>query len=191
MAKGGRRINPGGRPRRPTAMKLITGTFRQDRHGTEPPAAVAPIAWPAPPEWLNDRERELWNDLQTHCAAWTAPGDYLVVNGVVSIVDRLLRNQATQASTNAQPVVVNRITKRGTTKDAQGNLVPTVETKVEIRESPLINQEIKLWKELRAFLSMMGLSPTDRARMHTHGSSAGDSKAPPSVIGDLIRRSTT
>ena len=93
MAKGGRRMRSG-RKRTPTAIKVVTGAFRSDRHGTEPRGV--PLAWPDPPPHLNARERDLWQRLGAECGPWVAPSDWLAINGTVSLVDRLLTVQATE-----------------------------------------------------------------------------------------------
>jgi len=112
-------------------MKVIEGTFRKDRHGSE---VQVPASWPAPPAHLNDRERALWTDLEQHCKTWAAPSDWITINGVVSLVDRLLTIQSALATADA-----------GAGK--------------------LMGMEIRTWRELRAFIGLMGLSPVDRSRM--------------------------
>jgi hypothetical protein len=157
MAKGGRRQHAGGQ-RKPTEMKVVQGTFRADRHAAE---VRVPSGWPKTPAHLNPRERALWKGLKRHCRAWVAPSDWLALNGVVSLADRLLRNQDAQraSATAGHPLV----------KLSVKNPVAT--------ENPLISQELKLWRELRGYIAIVGLSPVDRARVQT--SSAGDARANP------------
>lgn len=154
MAKGGRRAHSGKKPK-PTEMKLLQGTFRADRHGDE---VVTPPKWPAPPAWLTDRERELWGSLEAHCRAWVAESDLLAINGVVSIMSRVLSNQRAQQATEEAggPLAFKHIIE-----EANGKSIEIVEAK----ENPLITQEVKLWRELRAYIGIMGLSPVDRARV--------------------------
>jgi hypothetical protein len=129
MAGNGR----SGRRRTPTSLKLIRGTYRADRHRREPHLRVT--GWPEPPRHLTPRERELWDGLRQHCEAWSAPSDWLAYNGVVSLLDRLLRVQ--EAMRSAESDALRRL---------QG-------------------LELRLWRELRAYLGLVGLSPIDRARM--------------------------
>ena len=121
----------GGRNRKPTVMKMIEGTFRKGRHSAEVHIAST---WPAAPAHLNDRERRLWADLEQHCKAWVAPSDWITINGVVSLVDRLLNIQAALAAS-------------------------------DVGTPELLGMELRTWRELRAFIGLMGLSPVDRSRM--------------------------
>ena len=149
----------GGRNRKPTALKLLQHTFRKDRHGAE---VTVPITWPAPPKHLSARERELWDALEVHCAAWVAPSDWVVLNGVVSLIDRLLTIQATMRAT---PETASPVTLRYT---------PTVDgpLSVEATANPLFGMELKYWTTLRGYIGMTGLSPVDRARVPKSDSAA-------------------
>jgi hypothetical protein len=99
LGMGGNRRS--GRRRTSTDLKLVRGTFRPDRHADE--AQPTAKGWPDPPGHLSARERVLWDALRTHCEPWSAPSDWVAYNGVVSLLDRLLRVQeAMQANTDAQ-----------------------------------------------------------------------------------------
>ena len=158
MAKGGRRAHSG-RKKKPTNLKLIQGTFRDDRHGDE---VVVPTKWPDPPASLNDRERELWGALEKQCAAWVAPSDVLAINGVVALVDRILRIEEAQRETSQAGYP---LTFEHEIENVDGEVVGMTEAK----ENPLFNLELKFRRELRAYLGIMGLSPADRARVETPG----------------------
>ncbi len=160
MPRGGRRQGAGRKPK-PTEIKVLQGTFRGDRHGDEAQPDVK--GWPEPPAHLNARELELWGALGERCAAWSAPSDFLAFNGVVSLADRLLRNQEAQGETDTSghPLTFKHVIKHVIGGD--GN--PVELEIVSPEENPLISQEIKLWRELRAFIGITGLSPADRARM--------------------------
>lgn len=49
-----------GRPLKPTALKLIDGTFRPDRHGP-PSAEPQPEGTPDKPKWLKGRASKVWD----------------------------------------------------------------------------------------------------------------------------------
>ena len=155
MAKGGRRAHAGMK-RKPTAMKVVQGTFRADRHGTE---AVIPAKWPDAPAHLNARERELWASLRPHCETWVAASDWPALNGVVSLIDRVLRVQSAQRATDASagPLAFKF------TPSADG------EPNIEAKENPLYTLELKVWRELRAYIGLVGLSPADRTRVQKPG----------------------
>lgn len=133
-------------------MKVVQGTFRGDRHGDE---QVVPVRWPEGPPHLNSRERTLWDSLEAHCSAWVAPSDWPALNGLVSLLDRLLRVQeAQQATPEAGAPLAFKFTPAA---DGEPNAEP--------KENPLLTLELKFWRELRAYIGLVGLSPVDRARV--------------------------
>lgn len=152
MPKGGARVRSGP-PKKPKEMKLLEGTFRRDRDAGTP--TVQPGAFPDPPDYLNDRQRELWRELEQHCGAWIGTSDRLAVEGVVHVYDMLRRNiEAQQDSEGASAMLTAKIFMG---QDGSGVS--------EAKENPLISQQVKLWRELRGFLAILGLSPADRARV--------------------------
>jgi hypothetical protein len=152
MAKGGRR-NHSGRVPKPTELKVLEGTFRADRHGSEVQVAAK---WPEPPAHLSDRERGLWTGLEASCKPWVAESDWPAINGAVSLMDRILRIQDAQRETPdaGKPIAFKYST------DGDGNIV------AEPKDNPLFSMELKFWAGLRGYLAILGLSPADRARMH-------------------------
>jgi len=140
MPRGGAR--PGaGRKKKPDELKVLEGTWRKDRDGDRPPS-VAPdglVEFPEPPKHLTPAQRDLWNDLRRHCGGWVKPGDWLAVNGVVSIFERLCLTQRTYEARRGK--------KNPMSLDA------------------VVNLEVKLWRELRGYLAILGLSPADRAKV--------------------------
>lgn len=177
MPKGGRRSHSG-RKRKPTVMKVVQGTFREDRHGDE---ATVPTRWPRRPAHLTARERQLWHGLKRYCAMWVAPSDWPALNGVVSLLDRVLRNQEAQreTETSGHPLVFRHVIKH--TETVQGERAELEIVTAE--ENPLITQEVKLWRELRAYIGLVGLSPVDRARVQRH-----EPEAPENPLEKFINR---
>ena len=174
MAKGGRRARAG-RPRKPTEQKVIQGTFRQDRHGDE---VRAEPKRPVMPEGLTESERKVWEDLMGLTESWLSESDKLAALGVVSLYDRLQRNIDVQRTTGARPILISKKRRR-----IRG---VGLEETVEVRENPLITQEIKLWRELRAYMGIMGLSPVDRARVRKDD--GGNKPKPLSPLASLLKR---
>jgi hypothetical protein len=151
-----------GRKPKPTGLKVVQGTFREDRHGAEvqPPAG----GWPAAPAHLTAEERALWDGLREHCEPWAAKSDWIAFNGVVSLMAKVLRVQAAQHDTEEAG---GPLSFKHTVQEKDGKET----TVVEAKENPLWGTEIKVWKELRAYIGLTGLSPADRARMRvTDGS---------------------
>lgn len=164
-------------------MKVIQGTFRDDRHGDEIRSAVgagASGSWPKPPKWLSERERKLWRDLKKHCGAWSEASDFLAIHGIVSLTDLFLKCREDESTAGAKSVMTNVIT----------TALPNnagVQRKVEVKESPFRTQQVRILKELRAYLALQGLSAVDRARMRTPSEDEG--KAPQqSPLDELIAR---
>lgn len=182
MAKGGRRLHSG-RPRKPTAMKVVQGTFRADRHGDELATGEpkAPNDWPAAPKHLTERERVYWQQLKPLCATWVAKSDVFALNGVVSLFDRIVRNQEAQRASDeaGHPLAFSYKISADGDSDQEKHM------EVEAKENPLITQEVKLWRELRAFMAITGLSPVDRARVTKSGE--GEPQKP-TALQDLMRR---
>lgn len=141
-------------------MKVLQGTFREDRHGAE--AQPSAKGWPEAPTHLTARERVIWDGLREHCEPWSAKSDWLAFNGVVSLTDRILRNQDAQRETETagHPLAFKHVLSD------QGEKHIEI---VQAEENPLITQEVKLWRELRAYIGITGLSPVDRARMRVEG----------------------
>lgn len=154
MAKGGRRAHSG-RHKKPTEMKLVQNTFRPGRHGDE---VVVPNRWPDAPGHLNEREKALWTGLESHCAKWVAASDWPALNGVVSLMDRLLTIQDAMRVT---PDAGNP-TSFKYTPSADG------EPNVEAKSNHLYALELKFWTALRGYIGLLGLSPVDRARVQVH-----------------------
>jgi len=162
MPKGGARVRSGP-TRQPTEAKILAGTFRKDRDGGRP--VLDKSKFPAAPAYLNDQQRALWAELEQHCGAWIGTSDTLAVLGVVSVYDLIRRNFEAQAAT---PEASAMLSAKVFMDDTGGGTA-------EPKENPLIGQQIKLWRELRGFLAILGLSPADRARVQVkepHGQTA-------------------
>jgi phage terminase small subunit len=160
MAKGGKRTGAGAK-RKPTELKVLEGTFRKDRHG-DSPAVVG--GFPTNPDWLTEAEAKLWEWFPK--PTWIGQTDVGAVNAAVSTYERILRNQAAQQKT---PEAGHPLSfKYG--YDADGNQT------VEVKENPLITQEIKLWGRLMSILGTLGLTPADRAKMTAPKASAVENK---------------
>lgn len=65
-----------GRPRKPTAIKILDGTFREDRHGDEP-KIEALTSLPKPPSSLGKEGKRRWK----------TEGEQLLAKGILSVTD--------------------------------------------------------------------------------------------------------
>ena len=152
MGRGGARVRSGP-AKKPVEMKVLEGTFRKDRDGKAP--RLADTSFPPAPDYLNARQRALWADLEQHCGAWIGTSDRLAVEGCVAVYDLIRRNVEAQAATPEASAMLSA----KVFMDEQGGGT------AEPKENPLVGQQIKLWRELRGFLAILGLSPADRARV--------------------------
>lgn len=162
MPKGGARVRSGP-PKKPKEMRVLEGTFQPGRDKGTP--MVSAGAFPEPPAYLNAQQRELWLELRQHCGGWIGTSDMLAVLGVVSVYDLIRRNFDAQAAGEGAAAM---LTSKVFMDDKGGGAV-------EAKENPLIAQQVKLWRELRGFLAILGLSPADRARVQlkeAHGQTA-------------------
>jgi hypothetical protein len=157
--KGGRRQHSG-RKRRPTAIKLLTGAFRRDRHGNEPQVQSA---WPEPPAFIaiTDQQRVIWNGLK-HSTCWHAQTDWPSVWMLVVAIDGLLQNHVAQreTDTSGHPLAFKHLLQEQNGK--------TIEI-VQAAENPLKTAELKLLDRIYKFVALNGFSPSDRARMPATG----------------------
>lgn len=163
MPKGGARVRSGP-VKKPKELKVLEGTFRKDRDGGTPLVPVG--AFPAPPAYLNERQRELWRELEQHCGRWIGQSDMLAVLGCVSLYDLLRENFTARAAT---PDAASMLTSKVFMDDSGGGAV-------EAKENPLVTQQLKLWQGLRGFLAILGLSPADRARVQVKEADGKPSK---------------
>jgi hypothetical protein len=169
MPKGGPRRRAG-RPRKPTELKVITGTFRDDRHGKEV-RAEAP-RFPLPPKFLmlDERQKRIWKNVGQHCGAWSSPSDWPTVWGLVRLVEQLIRCQEAQLLTDdaggplAYKHTIRHVPVVGSGSRDRADDVQEIEI-VEAKPNPLVLLEVRLFDKLRPFIAMLGLSPVDRARM--------------------------
>jgi phage terminase small subunit len=165
----GVRGRSGGHNAKPAAIHLMTGTFRSDRHGNEEEAeaAIESSTFPTPPAFLplSDRAQQIWASLGEHCGPWMAQRDWIVVWGVVRMIERLILNHEAQLETDdaGHPLAFKHVVI-----EKQDPMVPggvSEQTIVEAKGNPLVDQEARLFSKLSGYLSLMGLSPIARTHM--------------------------
>ena len=144
-----------GARRKPTAVKLLEGTFRADRHVDEP---QLPAKWPEPPPNLSDIELTFWKRFQREASLWVSEPDWPAVYGIVAVLGKIESCRAAQRET---PTSGHPLAFKHYVEEKNGKTIEVVEAK----ENPLISQEIKLWRELRSYIGILGLSPVDRAHV--------------------------
>jgi hypothetical protein len=159
MAKGGRRVRAGRKPK-PTDLKVLQGTFRTDRHGGE---VQVPAKWPDPPVFIpmTDRQRVIWQGLKDG-DTWHAETDWPSVWGLVKAIDGVIANHEAQLETEtaSHPLAFKHILQEQNGKSVE---IVTAE------ENPLRTGELKFLDRLYKFIALNGRSPADRARMPKPG----------------------
>lgn len=157
-----------GRPRKPTTLKIIQGTFREDRHASELPTTTGGPQFPRPPAILalSRRHRRLWKLVGLYAGAWTALSDWPTIWGLVCLLEQLVRNHEAQRETDeaGHPLAFKHTV---IDKPVMGPMGPERQelSFVEAKSNPLIADERKICDKLRPYIAMLGLSPVDRARM--------------------------
>jgi hypothetical protein len=165
----GRPGRSGGHNAKPTAIHLLCGTFRPNRHGDEADAEaqIDAAVFPLPPAFLplSDRAQEIWAFLGEHCGPWTQQSDWVAVWGVVRLIERLILNHEAQLDTDdaGHPLAFKHVVIEKTDPMVPGGV--SEQTIVEAKSNPLVDQEARLFSKLSGYLSLMGLSPIARARM--------------------------
>ena len=148
--------NRGGRPRKPTALKQLAGTYRADRAPRDEPKP-SPLAHDAPPITLEREGAELWRDMV----------DELRRLGLLTSVDR--------AALAAYCAAFQRIAeaRRGmkrtggpVVKDASGAL----------RMNPWVRIEKAATETLTRIATEFGFTPASRPRL---GRRPNDDPPPP------------
>lgn len=138
---------PGGRPPKPTALKLLHGTARNDRiNPNEPKFAV--LADAKPPTWLKGRGRKAWADL--------AP--MLIQIGVLTEADRpaLLMLCDTYGEWMDLRDVVRR---EGHTYEVE------TKTGTMIMNRPEVAQASDCWRRVNLMLGQFGMTPASRTKV--------------------------
>lgn len=138
-----------GRPKTPTALKLLEGTFREDRDGG---AIIAPPGNPIKPEWLGEIASKVWDEriaafsqvpgllseidgpsLALYCHAWQVFHDAkaeIERRGIVAISEKGSEYQHPAVGIQNKAIeIIGRIgAKFGMTPSDRASLRPTTKT---------------------------------------------------------------
>ena len=133
-----------GGPKRTTAGKLLTGTFRPDRAGNEPQPRRADKP-PAPPDFLDSYAKRTWRRL--------APELHSI--GLLTEADR--------ESFGCYCVAWSQLRAARKAIDTHGLTVPT--EKGNVIQNPAVGTANRSMDILRAFANEFGCTPSSRGRM--------------------------
>ena len=132
-----------GRPRTPTAMKIIRGTFRKDRGNAAEPQPEASI--PACPSHLNKEAKKEWRRLAGE----------LYVLGLLSRIDRAALAGYCQAY-GRWVMAEEHLTQEGLTTKAQSGYE---------QPSPWLSIANKSLEQVRVLGAEFGLTPVSRSKV--------------------------
>lgn len=125
------------RPRKPTTMHLMEGTYRADRHG-DIAGKIVPVGQPFKPSDLSPVASEFWDEVANELAK----------NGVATLIDTTALVEACKwyARYRKSSDVVDKMKPRSKAYNK------------------LLNQAVACWKEFEKCLAKFGLTPADRAK---------------------------
>lgn len=136
-----------GRPRKPTHLKVISGTARKDRDNPNEPAA--PVGAPGAPIWLSGRAAEIFAGLCStiHGMGYLSTADQHVIAMASSRLEEV-------------EIATARVEDEGRTYEttnAQGERM--------IRPNPMVAQRSEAMRHAHALLSELGLTPAARSKV--------------------------
>jgi P27 family predicted phage terminase small subunit len=140
--------------RRPSALKLLEGTYRPDRSRREP---RPPAGIPEAPAWLCEQAREIWREL--------APA--LAGMGVLALPDR-------QALALACDALAEHRAARAVVEREGATYPATTESGATLhRVRPEVGIAADAWRRALRGLSEFGLTPASRGRIDVEPGDAG------------------
>ena len=146
-----------GRPRKPAALKLVTGTLRADRKNVQMPATLPIDRIPAPPKNLDAYEKAAWLRL----AKIVQPMKIATTEDMVAfqeMVTSLAVCDAAREDIRANGITVEGFTDRGAPIS---------------RKNPAVEVLATFKRLLAAELARFGLTPADRERVSQLTGDAG------------------
>lgn len=153
-----------GRPRKPTALRVLQGNAGKRPLPKREPKPKRGI--PSPPSWLSTRAKAVWREL----------GGQLDVVGVLTVQDRraleLLCDAYDEWRSAREKILEHGATYESVT-DAGG---------LAIKPRPEVAQASDAWKRVRAMLLEFGLTPAARAKV------SASEPEPEDPFEELLRR---
>ncbi|MBN9472279.1 MAG: phage terminase small subunit P27 family [Bosea sp.] len=135
------------RPRKPSHLKVVSGTDRKDRRNDAEP--VAPRGAPEAPLWLSNRAAEIFAGL---CA--TIDG-----MGYLSTADQAVIAMAASRLEEVE-IATARVEDEGRTYDTTSATGDRM-----IRPNPMVAQRSEAMRHAHALLSELGLTPAARSKV--------------------------
>lgn len=156
---------PGGRPRKPTALKVLHGTDRPDRSNPNEPSAQ-PLGDAPPPSWLKGRGRRAWAEVAA----------ILTEMGVATVADRVALAllcdvyaeyiEARDAVRKLGTVYESRVMKAHSRRaDGDPEEFDPEALSVMIRPRPEVAMASDAWRRINTMLQQFGLTPASRSKV--------------------------
>lgn len=150
----------GGRPPKPTALKLLHGNPGKrplPANEPQPPADGVKV-----PTWLKGRARRLWRQIEPILA------DMRVLTvadtqALALLCDALAEYVEAREVVRKTGMTYESVRVVGTTRDDDGNEVPITSTMV--RQRPEVAIAADAWRRANQMLQQFGLTPSSRAKV--------------------------
>lgn len=157
--------NRGGRPPKPTALKLVQGTARPDRVNDDEPKPDQGM--PKVPSWLSPAARRHWRTIAPLLADMQV---LTVADGTALglLADVLAEWVEARAVVRKLGMVYESRTLKAHSQraDADEEEFDPTALSVMIRQRPEVAIAQDAWKRARAMLADFGLNPSARSRLH-------------------------
>lgn len=146
----------GGRPRKPTQLHKLHGTYRRDRQNAAEPAP--PLGGGKPPAWLKGRARKGWREIAS------------VLEAVKILTEMDRPALALLCDAYGEYIEARETVRRaGATYEASSVAGGTL-----IRPHPAVVQASDAWRRCAAMLGQFGMTPASRAKVSAAGESERD-----------------
>lgn len=137
------------RPRKPTHLKVVSGTLRKHRVNGEEPDA--PTDAPEAPQWLSNRASEIFAGLcaTIHGMGYLSSADQHVIASAASRLEEV-------------EIATARVEDEGRTYETHNAAGERM-----IRPNPMVAQRSEAMRHAHALLSELGLTPAARSKVST------------------------
>lgn len=138
---------PAGRPRKPTHLKIVAGTYQKTRENPNEPEAAG--GWPAAPDWLSKRAAEIFEET---CSMMSGMGT-LSVEWANVIADYASSVEEVEITTG----VIEDVGRTYTTTTMSGDTMYRPRPEVAMRSDAM--------KRAQALRSELGLGPASKSKV--------------------------
>lgn len=138
-----------GRPPKPTVLKELAGTARNDRKSPNEPQFEVPVAFPNAPDFMTEGAKEIWYDLGTR----------LLGAGLFTTVDNHAFSMFC-VSADRWIEAERKITEMNIMLETEQD-----NGAITYRVNPYMSIANKSWDQMKKMFSDFGLTPSERSRL--------------------------